>query len=215
MKHPTGRILIFAKAPLRGQVKRRLAKDIGEAEATRIYAAMLEYVVTMAVDSQLAPVTLCVTPGIEHPLFHSLVERFGVELKLQQGADLGERMLKAMASELEKVSYVVLIGSDCPLLDEDYLAQALDALEQGREAVFGPVEDGGYVLVGLRQAEPALFQDIPWGGDRVMAITRDLCVNKNLQLKELAPLYDIDRSEDLERFNREYSGRLASIREPS
>ncbi len=208
MRHPSGRILIFAKAPVPGEVKRRLAKSLGADEAARVYTVMLEYVVAMAARSALAPVTLCVTPDTRHPFLQSLAERFGVELEQQHGADLGERMLNAMHSSLEHVDYALLIGSDCPLLDADYLGQALDSLEQGGEAVFGPAEDGGYVLVGLRRSEPALFRDLPWGGEQVMAITRERCAKKAIRLKELAVLYDIDRREDLERFRREHPARL-------
>lgn len=208
MRHPAGRILVFAKAPVPGQVKRRLAKDIGEAEAARVYQAMLEYVVALAARSSLSPTTLCVTPGGGHPFFRSLSERFGVELEPQRGGDLGARMQNALRSALTSAEYAILIGSDCPLLNEAYLAQALEALEQGTEAVFGPAEDGGYVLVGLRRTEPALFQDILWGSDQVMAVTRQRCHVQNIVLKELAMLYDIDREEDLVRFCREYPARL-------
>ncbi len=208
MRHPAGRILIFAKAPVPGQVKRRLAKDIGEAEAARVYRAMLEYVVAMAVRSDLAPVTLCVTPDSSHPFLQSLSERFDLEVEIQKGNDLGTRMAKALESALESAEYALLIGSDCPLLDEAYLAQGLDALEQGAEALFGPAEDGGYALVGLGHIKPVLFAGIPWGGDQVMAITRQTCRVHDIALKELAMLYDIDGEEDLERFRREYPERL-------
>ncbi len=211
MRHPSGRILIFAKAPVPGEVKRRLAKTLGADEATKVYEAMLEYVVAMAARSGLSPITLCVTPDSGHPLFQSLSERFGVELEPQRGADLGERMAHALESALETAEYAILIGSDCPLLDEAYLAQALEGLAQGAEAMFGPAEDGGYVLVGLRRSEPALFRDLPWGGERVMAITRERCAEKAIRLKELAVLYDIDRENDFARFRREYPARLSGL----
>ncbi len=122
----------------------------------------------------------------------------GLTLHQQRGEDLGERLLAASADALGRADSVALIGSDCPELDTAYLAQAFDALRStGVDAVLGPAADGGYVLLALRRAEPALFTEMPWGGDQVAAITRERMAALGWRWRELPVLRDVDRPPDL------------------
>jgi hypothetical protein len=74
----------------------------------------------------------------------------------------------------------------------------MEALKE-HEAVLGPAQDGGYVLLGLKRAVGGLFRDMPWGGDRVAAITRDRMAAGGWKWAELPILWDLDRPDDLER----------------
>jgi rSAM/selenodomain-associated transferase 1 len=203
MKYPRGRILVFAKAPVSGEVKTRLAQEIGYDEAAKIHGAMVEYTVAMAVRAQLAPVELHGVWNGGRDFLVSLQERFGIELIPQVGADLGDRMRYALTTALQSADYALLIGTDCPLLDAEYLEQAMARLQAGDEVVLGPVEDGGYVLIGLRTVEPALFQGLNWGGADVFEETRRRCVDAGIHCAELPRLYDIDTEADLRRFREE------------
>jgi rSAM/selenodomain-associated transferase 1 len=200
MKYARGRILIFAKAPVSGEVKTRLAQGTGYEAAAKIHGAMVEYTVAMAVQAQLTPVELHGVGNDENDFFVSLQERFGVELIPQIGADLGARMQHGFSTALQSADYAVLIGTDCPLLDADYLEQAMARLQAGTEVVLGPVEDGGYVLIGLRAVEPTLFHGINWGGSDVLQETRRRCAGAGIRCEELPRLYDIDTEADLLRF---------------
>jgi glycosyltransferase A (GT-A) superfamily protein (DUF2064 family) len=93
---------------------------------------------------------------------------------------------------------VVLIGTDCPELSAAYVVSALEELN-GQDAVLGPAEDGGYVLLGLRRSAPELFRDIPWGGDGVAAYTRARMGDLGWCWRELPVLWDVDRPADLAR----------------
>jgi rSAM/selenodomain-associated transferase 1 len=135
-------------------------------------------------------------------------ERYGLELHQQQGNNLGERMYNALEDALEKAEYALLIGSDCPVLDEEYLEDALSRLESGVDVVIGPAEDGGYTLIGMCRAEPLLFSDIRWGESKVMEATRERCREAELTLYELEQRYDIDTYDDLLRFVQEVPGGL-------
>ena len=103
---------------------------------------------------------------------------------------------------------VVLIGSDCPGIDYHYLDSAFTALDDGFNAVLGPAEDGGYVLIGLRNdvsdKSADLFRDISWGTDTVSAQTRNLFQKLDLTWKELPVLQDLDEPSDLETLSREF-----------
>ncbi len=203
MMYPRGRILIFAKTPVPGKVKTRLAKGLGFDKAANLYAAMVEHTVALAVEARLAPVELHAMPDGENDFFRSLRDRFAVKVEPQVGADLGERMGNALSTALSTSDYALLIGTDCPVLDADYLEEALARLHGSTEVVLGPVEDGGYVLIGMRTMEPNLFHDINWGGSDVFEVTRRRCVGAGIDCEELRPLYDIDTEEDLRRFREE------------
>ena len=167
MKYPAARILVFARAPVSGSVKTRLADGLGFDRATRLYVAMLEHTVAMAAQAELAGVSLYATPDVRHPRFLALQQRFQLCLETQNGKDLGERMLQALEAELQLAEYALLIGTDCPGLDASYLDSALARLQQGDDVVIGPAEDGGYVLIGVRRPEANLFRAIPWSTDRL------------------------------------------------
>jgi glycosyltransferase A (GT-A) superfamily protein (DUF2064 family) len=98
------------------------------------------------------------------------------------------------------VSPTLLIGVDCPSMAPAHLRRCGECLRRGDDAVFLPAEDGGYVLVGLRQPEARLFKDIEWGSLTVMAVTRQCLVELKLIWSEPETLWDLDRPEDLRRW---------------
>ncbi len=203
MRYPNARIIVFAKAPVVGAVKSRLAASIGPERAAQIYSEILQHTVEEVAAAGLAPVTLAITPDTTHPLFSRLQERFDLELEQQDGDDLGRRMYNSISSALEDADMVLLLGSDCPLLDRGYLQAAFARLDGGADVVLGPVEDGGYLLIGMRRPEPLLFSDIEWGGPEVMATTRERCSEAGLTMQELERRYDIDTYDDLRRWQQE------------
>ena len=94
---------------------------------------------------------------------------------------------------------MLLIGTDCPALQTAHFTTVANLLRDGHDAVFIPAEDGGYVLVGLRQAHPRLFENIDWGSGQVMAQTRDRLAGLGLRWAEPLTLWDVDRPADLAR----------------
>jgi glycosyltransferase A (GT-A) superfamily protein (DUF2064 family) len=104
----------------------------------------------------------------------------------------------ALKSSLEHCDSVILIGCDSPGLDTTMLEEAFQVLEAGKNAVFVPAMDGGYVLVGLNLAADQLFRDITWGSGQVMEQTRQKMIGLGVSWKELEPVRDIDEPADLE-----------------
>jgi glycosyltransferase A (GT-A) superfamily protein (DUF2064 family) len=93
----------------------------------------------------------------------------------------------------------LLMGTDCVAIDAKLLKRCADSLHDDNDAVFLPVEDGGYILIGLRKPAPELFRDIPWASDRVMSETRKRAEKLGLRMEEPAILWDIDNPEDYAR----------------
>ncbi|MCG8427494.1 MAG: TIGR04282 family arsenosugar biosynthesis glycosyltransferase [Chromatiales bacterium] len=200
MQFPNAKLLIFAKAPEVGQVKTRLAPALGYEGAARLYTKLLRGTVEHVVRSKLCAVVCWCAPDSAHPVFNQFSEEYGVELQVQQGEDLGARMAFAARQGLAETDAVVLIGADCPALTEGHLQQVLSWLAAGSDAVLGPAEDGGYVLLGLRRFHPSLFDNILWGSDQVLGVTRERLAALNWRWCELETLWDLDRPEDLERY---------------
>jgi len=192
------RVAVFAKAPVAGQVKTRLAPLLGDEGAAALHAQLVRRALSTAVAAGIGAVELHCAPDERHELFARCAAQFGVDLVAQRGADLGARMRNAFERAFEQGHALVVIGTDCPGLDADDLRAARDALARA-PAVLSPAEDGGYVLIGLVASVPGLFDGIDWGSSTVLAQTRRRFAQAGVQCAELRELWDLDRPEDYAR----------------
>jgi rSAM/selenodomain-associated transferase 1 len=198
-------LIVFARAPVPGRVKTRLAPALGAAGAAELHERLVARTLRTAMQAGFDEVLLCCAPGPGGRFFRSMQKRFGARLSAQGRGNLGMRMHRALRAS----PGAVLIGSDCPALRPADLRAAANALRSGLDAVFSPAEDGGYALVGLRRSARSLFVGIDWGSTRVMAQTRKRLRALQWRWKELRTVWDVDRPEDLARLRR--SVRLAPL----
>jgi len=197
------RIIIFAKAPVPGQVKTRLVPFLGASGAADLYKQLILHSLSMATDAQIGFVDLWCTPSVQHPFFSRCAQRFQIGLFDQTEGDLGSRMAHAFHETLKWTTQALLIGTDCPSLTVDDLREAAEVLRKGIDAVIGPAEDGGYILIGLRRCVPDLFTGISWGTGSVLDQTRRRLRELRWKWHELSEQWDVDRPEDVERLKRE------------
>jgi rSAM/selenodomain-associated transferase 1 len=191
-------IIVFAKAPVPGQVKTRLIPALGAVGAAMLHTTLVERAIETAVATK-HDMTLYCTPDAGHAFFVSCVEDFDVALEVQvPDADLGARMLTALESGLREYSQVVLIGSDCPALTRKHLLSAEAALAATDVALI-PAEDGGYVLIAARKTHPMMFANIRWGEATVLVSQQAALQACGLGVSLLDTLWDVDRPEDLRR----------------
>jgi rSAM/selenodomain-associated transferase 1 len=193
------RVIVFAKAPRAGAVKTRLIPLLGPAGAADLHARLVERTLAVAAEARIGPIELHGEPS-EDPLLVEYGRRHGARVLPQSGGDLGSRMRRAFEAGLHEAASVILVGSDIPVLCSAHLQQAARALARGDDAVFIPVEDGGYGLVGLRRCDPALFGGLAWSTPDVMAQTRERLTALGWRWSELDALWDLDRPADYERF---------------
>lgn len=199
----SARIVVFAKAPVPGTVKTRLAGRFGDAGAASIHVELVERTLAVATSAGAALVELCCAPDPSHGFFAACARRFGVMLEGQGKGDLGARMHRALARGVATGAPVVLVGTDCPVMSADYLGDAIDRLARGARCVLGPAEDGGYVLVGARErVEPAMFDGIAWGTGAVLASTRERLRTAGIPWEELPTLWDVDHPADVARWRQ-------------
>lgn len=191
--------LVFARAPLPGQAKTRLAVRLGDWGAARLQARLTRRALRAACRARCGPVELHGTPRARHGMFVCLSGAFGVVVRDQRGAHLGERMYRALAGALRRHRGAILIGTDCPAIGPREIARAARMLAGGCDVVLGPAEDGGYGLIAARRVSPRLFQGIDWGGERVFADTVRRLAGLGYRWRALAPTWDLDRPQDLER----------------
>jgi rSAM/selenodomain-associated transferase 1 len=191
-------IAILAKAPLPGLAKTRLVPVLGADGAADLQARLIERTVATACAAKVGPVVLWGAPDAAHPLFQTMHQSFGVALERQPEGDLGARMLAAVTAV---GGPTLVIGTDCPGLTAQDLRDTAEVL-RGYDAALIPAEDGGYVLIGLRQPRPELFSDIDWGTSTVADETRWLMSAHGLTWRELPALWDVDTPDDLERLRR-------------
>jgi rSAM/selenodomain-associated transferase 1 len=193
-------VIVFARAPVAGRVKTRLAVRLGAARAARLHAQLTSVALGIALASRCGPVELHVTA--RHAWLVHLARKHSVPLRLQRGADLGERMARAVRVGLRRAPCVLLMGSDCPELAPRELVRARRWLAGGADAVLAPAYDGGYALIALARPADFLFHDVPWGGDGVYDETAARLRNAGWRLRTLDAVADIDRPEDLARLDR-------------
>lgn len=183
---PVVRLAIFAKTPVAGKVKTRLAASIGHAKALNCYERLL--VNTIAVAMPFNPEIWF--EGNRRDISWSRELR---SIKQPEG-DLGRRMLVAFADGVD-----VLIGVDCPEMSTEYIQSAIDRLQE-TDVVLGPVEDGGYCLIASRHAHSKIFEGIDWGTSRVLSQTLERIDQLNLTVSLLPTTWDLDVAADYDRW---------------
>ena len=193
---------VFAKAPVPGQVKTRLAGVLGADAAAGLHAGLVRHALATAVASGLGGVELWCAPDERHDFFERCAADFGASLHAQRGADLGARMRAAFDEAFARGEALVLIGADCPALKPGDLRAAASALGAHDVAIV-PAEDGGYVLLAMARAVPQVFEGVAWGSASVIGETRSRLAAAGVAWLELPALWDVDRPEDYERLQRE------------
>lgn len=186
-------LLLFVKNPIAGKTKTRLAADVGDEIALKMY-----HILTDWTRQQASGLT-----GVDRYLWYSesitTDDAWPPEAyhkKQQVGAGLGERMEHALAEAFAAGhDRAIIIGSDCPGITTEYLTEAFAALDD-HDVVIGPALDGGYTLLGMRSLHPTLFRNIEWSTEEVLPVTLQRAADKKLSVKQLSPLSDVDYLED-------------------
>lgn len=186
----------MAKRPEMGRVKTRLARGLGAVEATRFYRQTTYDVFRRLGSDSRWQTVLALSPD---STVHE-ASLWPVRLpRIAQGVgDLGHRMGRLMRDL--PLGPVVIVGSDIPDISVRHIAAAFRRLGQ-HDAVFGPSDDGGYWLVGLRRRPRivSIFQNVRWSSDHALADTLDNVRHAGLSWKCLDTLIDVDTIDDFKR----------------
>lgn len=187
-------VLFFARAPRSGEVKTRLAADVGQQEALEIYRELGSQVIGQI--AAAASITVWCEPadGIDE----TRAWLGDLCYRGQPEGDLGVRLAYAFDAHFNAhpSEPAIAIGADAPGVDAGVIARTGDALRTS-DVVIGPASDGGYYLIGLSRRLPELFGGIPWGTDGVFEATCAACRALAVAPVILPELRDVDRLDDL------------------
>jgi uncharacterized protein len=211
----TQALVIFAKAPIAGQVKTRLCPPLTLEQAAELYEGFLIDTVSRACSLAEVRVFLAITPADSEPIFRTLLP-FPVSYFPQRGATLGEREANVFA-DLFNVGFarVVMIGSDIPTMPTSHLRGAFSLLaEPQNDVVLGPSRDGGYYLLGTRALHPELFENITWSTSVVFEETQRQARRTGLRVAQVPPWYDVDSEEELQQLVEELTQPGNAVRAP-
>lgn len=184
-------LIVFVKNAILGTAKTRLAKTIGNEAAFEVYKYLMH-------------ITEQATLGLEecdvHIYFSSEKDSTrwtGYTQYVQQGNDLGERMSDAFRRGFENgYTQIVGVGSDLPDLTSAVIERGLNELNSN-DAVFGPAEDGGYYLIGMRSMIECIFENKPWSTEQLLNITLDDLATNGFSVGLIETLNDVDTEDDL------------------
>lgn len=188
---------MFAKPPVAGRVKTRLAQSIGDRSAATLAAAMLCDVWSVV---SRVPEVIPVLAAAECGSFPVDVPQ--ANFWLQGSGGLGSRISGILIRGLASAPSAIALGADSPLLTPSHLKHALVEL-QVHDAVVGPSLDGGFYLLGLRTCPPDLLADLPWSSAETLGRTLERLSSKGMSVSRLMPLSDVDTLQDLQFLRQE------------
>jgi rSAM/selenodomain-associated transferase 2/rSAM/selenodomain-associated transferase 1 len=210
-------LVIFTRYPEPGITKTRLIPVLGPGGAAAVQRQMTEHLlgnINRLVRTRSLAVEIRFAGGDARLMQNWLGSDF---LYTAQGdGGLDQRMTIALAAAFDAgAKAAVIIGTDIPGISAEIIGRAFDALKV-KDAVFGPAADGGYYLVGLRKgalgpALPTLFTGLPWGTNRVMALSLERAAELTLSVAQLDTLEDVDRPEDLAVWERFAGPRISVV----
>jgi uncharacterized protein len=206
-------IAVMAKASAPGRTKTRLVPPLTFEEAAAFNTAFLQDVAGNLLDAgrtvPIKPYMAFGPPGSGAFFARHLppsIGRFEAWFP-----DFGECLFAAIDTLLRQGhGAAMVLNADSPTLPSSLLVRAAELLAQpGDRAVLGPASDGGYYLLGLKQAHRRMFEDIDWSTERVAAQTIARVEELGLPLHVLPTWYDVDDIEALRRLRLEVHQRLA------
>lgn len=189
---------MMTRLPREGRNKTRLIPALGSSGATAFHEQLARHAIGRASAYAL------MHPGTKlqiHLEGGSALEGRSwlgnIDCRVQSDGDLGQRLQAAVEQAFdESARRVLVMGTDCPSLNEPLLAQAFDSLNRA-DLVFGPAADGGYYLVGMNKSFPGIFKNIEWGGPQVLKQSLAAAAGSGVNPALLEILPDVDVPEDL------------------
>lgn len=192
----------MAKVPLPGAVKTRLEPFLSPESCAALATAFL--VDTTEKARRVSEnVIIAFSPASEKPALSKIIGDNSASFA-QTGNNLGERIVSSFENAFASgADSVVMIGTDSPTFPADYIEQAFEFLELETDVVLGKTTDGGFYLIGLRKAVPAIFTDVRWSSPKTFEDVYRNASRLELHIREVPSWYDVDEPHDLKKLRVE------------
>lgn len=192
-------LIVLTRLPSEGKNKTRLIPALGPAGATAMHDRLARHAIGRASSFVMTKPTARLqihldggTPAQGRAWLGSDIDCFP-----QASGDLGQRMFSAINYAFTSgAERVVLIGTDCPSINEELLDKAFNSLDEA-DLVYAPAADGGYVLIGMSRPIREVFHDIEWGGAKVLDQSLTAARAAGCRVFLMDTLRDVDLPEDL------------------
>jgi uncharacterized protein len=194
----TKTLIIFSRYPEAGKTKTRMIPALGALGAAELQRKMTEHTLKTAIALQSSS-DIAIQIHFAGGDIQLMREWLGADFDYipQTSGDLGTKMRSAFDHAFGLGNQqVVIIGIDCPDIDQELLTTAFNSLAH-HDLVLGVAADGGYYLIGLRRLVDQLFQNITWGTEQVLTQTKNIAQQLKLDVDCLPTLADVDRPQDL------------------
>lgn len=208
-KFPNRALIVFAKAPVAGQVKTRLSPPLSQEDAARLYEAFLgdaleAYAADDAFGLEESVALRLYLAGAESPRSTAGFAPGSITTHRQKGEGLGPRMLRAFVETFAAgFERIVIIGTDHPTLPSAFVGEAFRALSEPFTVAIGPSTDGGYYLLGLNELYAPLFE-MEYSHGSVFEETLERTIKEGAHPVVLPEWYDVDDMGSLQRLVREW-----------
>ena len=198
-------LVVVAKAPVPGRVKTRFLPELTLEEAADLYQCFIHDRITEISTLDGIDKAIAFTPARARETFAAFTPN-GFQLFVQKGEDLGERLINIFLDNFAHgYEAVSIIDSDSPDLPKSIVLESFRILLSDRsDVVFGPCQDGGYYLVGMRKPHSELFKDIPWSTETVLQVTLEKAKKIGIKTELLSSWNDLDTFQDLIAFYEKY-----------
>jgi len=190
-------LVIFAKFPESGKVKKKIGKVIGMQNSAKLCTAFINDLIAKNEDKDYDLYLSFI--GHEHKEQYRTMFPHAI-LYVQRGTGLSSNMLCSFQDLLDDYEKVVIIGCDVPDLSTEIIVKAFNALEH-YDVVLGPAEDGGYYLIGMKKPHN-IFEDVPWGTGKLLEEQIKILREKRLPFVLLEKLPDVDTVEELKELKK-------------
>lgn len=194
----------MTKVPQAGKVKTRLQPFLSARQSAEISVCFLQDTERKA-KSVVESLIIAFSPIEQKNLLLEILQTKPILIE-QIGDNLGEKMFHAFKFAFTQNSdAVVIIGTDSPTFPAKFIEQAFSFLETKAEAVLGETEDGGFYLIGLRNLDQRIFENVEWSSPKAFEQTKRNIENLNFSFSEISDWYDVDTPDDLKRLEKELS----------
>jgi hypothetical protein len=199
MKKKEASIIIFARYPVEGKVKTRLAKTLGNRFAAYLYKRLAKQVIGSIRQVKNIYAYVFYSEKSENRLIKKWLGKKYFYAH-QEGNDLGERMKNAFRKVFSHgAEKVIIVGTDIPDISKKIVQAAISGLDE-TDLVIGPSDDGGYYLLGMKKYYPGLFENIKYSTHTVFSETIVAAENLHLSCSKLDVLHDFDTEADIIRW---------------